>query len=68
MESSVYRLFPGLSVNTEEELVDRLLTLDAKTIIYTREDYLRILDLQHGKTAFDIIRSDLGLPSNQYVN
>ena len=68
MEFSVYLLFPGLSVNTAEELVDRLLALEAKTIIYSREDYLRILDLQHGKTAFEIIQSDLALPSNKYVN
>ena len=68
MESSVYRLFPSLSINTAEELVGRLPALETKTIIYPRENYLLILDLQHGKAAFDIIRSDLGLPSNKYVN
>lgn len=68
VKSPVFRLFPDFSVNTAVELVGRLLALETKTIIYRRENYLLILDLQHGKAAFDIIRSDLGLPPNQYVN
>ena len=63
MQSSIYRLFPGLSVKTAEELVDRLIAIEKKTMTYPTKEYLEILGLQHNKTAFDILRSDLGLPS-----
>jgi len=62
MEHSIYRLFPGLSVRTAEELVERLNALEEKTAVYPHEEFLRLLNLSPGKTAFDIMRADLGLP------
>jgi len=62
MEHSIYRLFPRLSVKTGEELVQRLSALENKTEVYPHEEYLGLLNLSAGKTAFDIMRTDLGLP------
>ena len=62
MEHSIYRLFPRLSVKTAEELVERLSALENKTEVYPHEEYLGLFNLSTGQTAFDIMRTDLGLP------
>lgn len=61
-EYSVYREFPGLSIRTADEMVERLRALEEGREIYPHELYQKLMDLDHGNTIYDLVRDDVGLP------
>ncbi len=59
MSFSVYRLFPGLSVRSAEELVDRVSQLETGKAFYPHNEYINMLGLSQNKTAVDIIGEEI---------
>ena len=59
MSFSVYRLFPGLSVKSAEELVDRISQLETGKALYPHYEYINMLGLSQNKTAVDIIGEEI---------
>lgn len=62
MEYSIFRKFPDLSFKTADDVVKRLKSLDSGETPYPHEEYLKIMDLDHRLTVFDLVRKDVGLP------
>lgn len=63
-KSCLYREFPGISVTSPEEAVERIRSIESGEWRYPREEYGELLDLS-GKNYFDYIREDVGLPAKE---
>lgn len=57
------RDFPGLSVRTSEEAIERFERLEAGTAVFPREKFAGLV-AQDVENPFDVIRRDLGLKPN----
>ena len=62
---NVYREFPGLCVETADELVRRVKAWEDGSAPYPHRDYLERFGLADGMIGFDKVRMDIGLPPRQ---
>ena len=61
-EFNCYRLFPGLTVTNAEELVQKIRALETGKTTYPHNEYLKLLDCEHGEIGYDQLRNEIGLP------
>ncbi len=55
-----YREYPGVSVKTAEEVIQRIIDLESGGEVYPFQEHRKLMDLE-GATFFDVVRGDLGL-------
>ncbi|NQU59342.1 MAG: hypothetical protein HQ513_19090 [Rhodospirillales bacterium] len=60
-EFNCYRLFPGLALNTAEQLVEKLKALESGQETYPRKKYFDLLDYREGEVGFDRLREEIGI-------
>lgn len=62
--TNLYREYPGLTVESAEQVIQRIRAIEAGTEPYPIEDYQDVVDMS-GMVFFDRIRRDMGLTVRQ---
>ena len=62
-EFNCYRLFPGMTAKTAEELVGKLKAIESGEATYPRQEYFELLGYKQGEVGFDLLREEIGISS-----
>jgi hypothetical protein len=64
-EFSCYRLFPGLTIKTADDMVTELKALECGEKTYPHQKYFELFGYKHGEIGFDLLREEIGIESSQ---